>query len=84
VADPLLVAHLADITDPPAYAMTYGLFNFAGMSASVVAPFAAALIGEAAGDIAPAFVVAAVLLVVGSITLWRFGGPIAPRRADTA
>lgn len=74
VADPLLVAHLADITDPPAYSMTYGLFNFAGMSASVVAPLAGALIGEVAGDIAPAFVVAAVLLVVGAIVLWRFGG----------
>lgn len=76
VADPLLVAHLADITDPPAYAMTYGLFNFAGMSASVAAPLAAGLIGEVAGDIAPAFVVAAAFLVIGSVILWRFGGPV--------
>ena len=75
VADPLLVAHLADITDPRAYAMTYGLFNFAGMSASVVAPLMAGIIGEATGDIGPAFVLAAVLLIIGTVTLWRYGGP---------
>jgi MFS family permease len=75
VADPLLVAHLADITEPPAYSMTYGLFNFAGMSASVVAPTAAALIAEVTGSVAPAFVLAAGLLVVGVVVLWRFGRP---------
>ena len=64
--------------------MTYGLFNFAGMSASVVAPLAAALIGEAAGDVAPAFVLAAALLVVGAIVLWRFGGTPAPRSVTAA
>ena len=76
VADPLLVAHLADITEPPAYAMTYGMFNFAGMSASVAAPIAAALIGELTGDIAPAFVLAAALLMVGSLILWRMNGSV--------
>ena len=75
VADPLLVAHLADITEPPAYSMTYGLFNFAGMSASVVAPTAAALIAEVTGSVAPAFVVAAGLLLIGVLVLWRFGRP---------
>ncbi len=75
VVDPLLVAHLADITPPRAYAMTYGLFNFAGMSASVVAPIAAGLIAEATGNVAPAFVLAAAFLGIGGLILWRFGAP---------
>ena len=74
VADPLLVAHLADITEPRAYSMTYGIFNFAGMAASVVAPFAAALLAEYTGDIAPAFALASALLVMGALILWRWGG----------
>lgn len=74
VADPLLVAHLADITSPTAYATTYALFNFAGMAASVIAPIVAAVLAQLTGDVAPAFVLAAVFLTLGVFVLRTWGG----------
>jgi MFS family permease len=69
VADPLIAAYLADVTDPRGYSAGYGLLNFAGMASSVVAPALTGLLAEATGTLDLAFYLAAGLLIVGVATL---------------
>lgn len=68
--DPLLVAYLAERTDPDRYPLTYAVFNFAGMLGSVIAPVATGTIVEITGEMTLGFVIAAALLLVGALALW--------------
>lgn len=74
--DPLLVAYLAERTDPDGYPLTYAVFNFASMMGSVVAPVATGTIVEVTGAMTLGFVIAAVLLLVGTISLWLVAGEV--------
>lgn len=62
--DPILVSYLADICPKDKMTTTFGLYNFFGMSGSVVAPYITGLISDATGSKILGFYLASVLLIV--------------------
>ncbi|HAT1621764.1 TPA: MFS transporter [Raoultella planticola] len=65
--DPVLVALVADSVDENNYSSAFGLFNFIGMSSSILAPVIAGAARDMTGSLASSFYVSAALLVVGLI-----------------
>lgn len=63
--DPVLFAFVADHAPKNAYATAFGIFNFAGMSSSVVAPYVTGLIADITGTMVSGFYLAAVILLIG-------------------
>lgn len=72
-SDPLLIAYLAERTPASSYTLTYGMFNFAGMLGSVLAPVATGTIVDQTGEMTSAFLVAAGFLTCGWVALWVLG-----------
>jgi putative ABC transport system permease protein len=72
--DPLIVPHVTEQFDDSALSTGLGVFNFFGMSASVVAPFVTGLLQDALGSQVFGFYIAATLLFVSS-TLFRLVNP---------
>ena len=67
--DPILVACVADNAPKEIYGSAFGLYNFVGMSSSVVAPLAAGMITDATGSLAAAFYLSAALLLIGMVSI---------------
>lgn len=65
--DPVLVALVADSVDENNYSSAFGLFNFIGMSSSILAPVIAGAARDMTGSLASSFYVSAALLVVGLV-----------------
>ena len=65
--DPVLVALVADRVDENNYSSAFGLFNFIGMSSSILAPVIAGAARDMTGSLASSFYVSAALLVVGLV-----------------
>ncbi|VEB22897.1 MFS transporter [Avibacterium volantium] len=65
--DPILVAAVADNVKPEQYSSAFGVYNFVGMSSSVVAPTLAGTISDSTGSLASSFYLSAVLLTIGLI-----------------
>lgn len=65
--DPVLVALVADSVDENNYSSAFGLFNFIGMSSSILAPVIAGAARDMTGSLASSFYVTAALLVVGLV-----------------
>ncbi|KIZ44461.1 MFS transporter [Raoultella ornithinolytica] len=65
--DPVLVALVADSVDENSYSSAFGLFNFIGMSSSILAPVIAGAAHDMTGSLASSFYVSAALLVVGLV-----------------
>lgn len=65
--DPVLVALAADSVDENNYSSAFGLFNFIGMSSSILAPVIAGAARDMTGSLASSFYVSAALLVVGLV-----------------
>lgn len=65
--DPVLVALVADSVDENSYSSAFGLFNFIGMSSSILAPVIAGAARDMTGSLASSFYVSAALLVVGLV-----------------
>ena len=63
--DPVLVALVADSVDENNYSTAFGLFNFIGMSSSILAPIIAGAARDITGSLASSFYVSAALLVIG-------------------
>nr|WP_305793974.1 MFS transporter [Hafnia sp. HMSC23F03] len=63
--DPVLVALVADSVDENNYSTAFGLFNFIGMSSSILAPIIAGAARDLTGSLASSFYVSAALLVIG-------------------
>lgn len=63
--DPLLVARVAELAPPERSATALGFLNFAGMVASVTAPYVTGYLTRSLGDMRPAFYLAGAILVVG-------------------
>ena len=65
--DPVLVALVADSVDENNYSSAFGLFNFIGMSSSILAPVIAGAARDMTGSLASSFYDSAALLVVGLV-----------------
>lgn len=65
--DPVLVALVADSVDERSYSSAFGLFNFIGMSSSILAPVIAGAVRDMTGSLASSFYVSAALLAVGLV-----------------
>lgn len=63
--DPILLSYVGDFANPKVRTTTFGLFNFFGMSASVVAPYITGMISDATGTKISGFYLAAVIIIVG-------------------
>ena len=63
--DPVLIATVADNAPKQSYGTAYGIFNFVGMTSSILAPTIAGLISDATGSLAANFYISAVVLFVG-------------------
>ncbi len=84
--DPLLVARVSELAPPQRSATALSFLNFAGMLASVVAPYATGVMAETFGTMRPGFYVAAAVLLAGSVVALAVspgpagpGGPEFPR-----
>lgn len=65
--EPIVVSWLGDFIQDENVAEVFGIFNFFGMMGSVIAPKLTGVISDVTGSTMDGFIVAALLLVVGSI-----------------
>ncbi|MDQ0326129.1 MFS family permease [Rhodopseudomonas julia] len=65
--DPVLIANVADNASKESYGTAFGIFNFVGMSSSILAPTIAGMIADATGSLAANFYLSAVILIVGML-----------------
>nr|WP_238989680.1 MFS transporter [Staphylococcus sp. MI 10-1553] len=65
--DPVLITYVSDSVKEDVVAKALGMFNFFGMSSSVVAPWLTGLIGDMTGSKVIAFYISAILLVVAAL-----------------
>lgn len=65
--DPVLISHVSDNADSRNVATTLGVFNFFGMSSSVIAPALTGTIIDATGSGELGFYIGAALLLAGTI-----------------
>lgn len=63
--DPVLIAAVADNAPRQSYGTAYGIFNFVGMTSSILAPTIAGVISDATGSLAANFYISAAVLLVG-------------------
>lgn len=63
--DPVLVAFVADNAPKEGYSTAFGLYNFVGMSSSIVAPYITGWLADATGSLDSGFYLSAALLLVG-------------------
>jgi MFS family permease len=63
--DPVLIATVADNAPKEAYGTAYGIYNFVGMSSSILAPTIAGMISDSTGSLEANFYISAAVLVVG-------------------
>lgn len=79
VVDPLLVAEVAAATPREAYASAFGILNLASTVPTFLAPAVTGWLADLTGHFGGAFIVAAVLLGIGTITAAVLAGSGAPR-----
>ncbi|MCD8915930.1 MFS transporter [Staphylococcus simulans] len=65
--DPVLITFVSDSVKEEAVAKALGIFNFFGMSSSVIAPWLTGLIGDMTGSKVIAFYISAILLLVAAL-----------------
>lgn len=63
--NPVLVALVADNAPKELYSTSFGLYNFFGMSSSILAPYLTGLIAEKTGSLNSGFYLAAVITAIG-------------------
>lgn len=66
--DPLLIASMADNAPASSRGTIFSIFNFIGMSASIVAPYVAGWLADRTGSLSSAFYLSGGLLVIGMLT----------------
>ncbi len=70
--DPVLVAAVADNAPKTSYGTAYGIYNFVGMSSSILAPTIAGVISDATGSLAANFHLSAAILLLGMAGMLLF------------
>ncbi len=64
--EPILISYVADHAPKTGYGTSFGVFNFFGMSSSVIAPFLTGVISDQLGSKQMGFYISAIILVVGT------------------
>lgn len=67
--DPVLIAYVSDNAPQASFGTVFSIYNFVGMSSSILAPYFTGWIVDVTGSMAIAFYVAAGFLVVGLIAM---------------
>ncbi|VDG99052.1 D-glucarate permease [Lysinibacillus sphaericus] len=80
--NPILVAVVADNAPKQAYSTAFSVYNFLGMSASILAPYITGFLADKTGSLASGFYLAAILLVVGFIASFFLDESNRPNVAD--
>lgn len=65
--DPIMISFVADNAPKKGYGTSFGVFNFFGMSSSVIAPFLTGVISDNTGSKVMGFYISAGILVVGTL-----------------
>lgn len=68
--DPIIVSYVAEITEPKNYGLTLGIFNFFGMSGSVLSPYITAVVCDLTGSKVIGFYLSTILMMLGALILW--------------
>ena len=82
--EPLVISWLGARTNPVRMTTTFGIFNFCGMSASVLAPLVTGTLADATGSDVPGFLVALGVLAVGVVAFLAILATGARRRPEKA
>lgn len=64
--DPIMISFVADNAPKKGYGTSFGVFNFFGMSSSVIAPFLTGVISDHTGSKVMGFYISAAILLVGT------------------
>ncbi|HEM7581636.1 TPA: MFS transporter [Serratia marcescens] len=64
--DPIMISFVADNAPKKGYGTSFGVFNFFGMSSSVIAPFLTGVISDNTGSKVMGFYISAAILLVGT------------------
>lgn len=70
--DPVLISYISDKADKKNVATTLGVFNFFGMSSSIIAPAFTGFIIDKTGSGEAGFYIGALLLIVGTVLFLLF------------
>lgn len=65
--EPIIISYIADTAPKKGYGTTFGVFNFFGMSSSVLAPWVTGLISDATGSKVNGFYLSALIMVVRTV-----------------
>ncbi len=65
--DPIMISFIADNAPKKGYGTSFGVFNFFGMSSSVIAPFLTGVISDSTGSKVMGFYISAAILLVGTV-----------------
>ncbi|MEW5205138.1 MFS transporter [Bacillus cereus] len=70
--DPVLIATVSENVNPESYGRAFSLYNFIGMSSSIVAPFIAGYLADLTGSMAAGFYSAVIILGISLIIMMFF------------
>ncbi|ERK13459.1 putative metabolite transport protein [Serratia fonticola AU-AP2C] len=65
--DPIMISFVADYAPKKGYGTSFGVFNFFGMSSSVIAPFLTGVISDSTGSKVMGFYISAAILLIGTV-----------------
>ncbi|MGX7418755.1 MFS transporter [Carnobacterium gallinarum] len=65
--EPIIISYIGDTAPKKGYGTTFGVFNFFGMSSSVLAPWVTGVISDATGSKVNGFYLSALIMVVGTV-----------------
>ncbi|WP_411751773.1 MFS transporter [Serratia sp. (in: enterobacteria)] len=65
--DPIMISFVADNAPKKGYGTSFGVFNFFGMSSSVIAPFLTGVISDSTGSKVMGFYISAAILLIGTM-----------------
>jgi MFS-type transporter involved in bile tolerance (Atg22 family) len=68
--EPIIISWLGQFAPKKSIATTYGVFNFFGMSASVIVPSVTGMISDATGTKVYAFYLAIGIIVAGTLVFY--------------
>lgn len=72
--EPIIISYIGDRASKSSYGTTFGVFNFFGMSSSVLAPAVTGLISDNTGSKIMGFYIAAIILTVAAVLFMIVNG----------